>query len=391
MSRDLKILSTAMLIWGLGEGMFIFFQPLYLQQWGADPILIGTILGINGLVMTAAQIPSGYMADKIGRRPLIWFSFILGAVATWVMALAPSLAVFVVGLMMYGLTSSVMAPLNTYVQAARGRLSVGRAVSLVSAAYNGGAILGPILGGLVGEMLDLKMIYFISAALFTISTLVELFIKAQAVEDGRKIDGEGHLFQNKAFLSLLLIIFLVMFAVSLPQPLAPNFLQNQRGLSLSQIGQLGSLFALGSVVIMLILGQLPTAAAMIFGQVGMLIYSFLLWRGTGLVWYGIAYFFMGGYRLCRAMTVVLVRPVVREREVGLAFGVVESLNSLAFVAAPIIAGFLYDWQPIIVFPVSVIIIGITLLITFVHSRHARSSGERSLAASPLEVEDDHEA
>ena len=390
MSRDLKVLSAAMLIWGVGEGMFIFFQPLYLQQLGADPILIGTILGINGLVMTVAQIPSGYLADKIGRRPLIWFSFILGTVATWVMALAPSLAVFIIGLMMYGLTSSVMAPLNTYVQAARGKLSVGRAVSLISAAYNSGGILGPFLGGLVGEMLDLKMIYFISAALFTVSALVELFIQAQTVEDVKKIDGEGHLFQNRSFLSFLLIIFLVMFAVSLPQPLAPNFLQNQRGLSLSQIGQLGSLFALGSVVIMLTLGHLSTALAMILGQVGMLLYSLLLWRGTGLVWYGIAYFFMGGYRLCRAMTVAFVRPVVREREVGLAFGVVESLNSLALVAAPIIAGFLYDWQPISIFPVSIIVLGITLIITIWHAFQTRSSKKSCSPVSQLEERSDRE-
>ena len=53
MSRDLKIVSAAMLTWGLGEGMFYIFQPLYIQQFGADPVLIGTILGINGLVMTA--------------------------------------------------------------------------------------------------------------------------------------------------------------------------------------------------------------------------------------------------------------------------------------------------------------------------------------------------
>ena len=95
MSRDLRILAAAMLTWGIGEGMFFIFQPLYIQQLGADPILIGTILGINGLVMTLVQIPSGYLADRIGRRPMLRFSWIAGVIATWVMALAPNLFVFV--------------------------------------------------------------------------------------------------------------------------------------------------------------------------------------------------------------------------------------------------------------------------------------------------------
>jgi len=59
MSRDLKLVVGAMLTWGLGEGIFYIFQPLYLQEFGADPILIGTILGINGLVMAIVQIPAG--------------------------------------------------------------------------------------------------------------------------------------------------------------------------------------------------------------------------------------------------------------------------------------------------------------------------------------------
>ena len=68
MSRDLKIVSGALLAWGLGEGIFLIFQPLYLQQFGADPILIGTILGINGLVMALVQIPAGYDCNAFDQR-----------------------------------------------------------------------------------------------------------------------------------------------------------------------------------------------------------------------------------------------------------------------------------------------------------------------------------
>ncbi len=363
MSRDLKVVSAAMLTWGLGEGMFYIFQPLYIQQFGADPILIGTILGISGLVMALGQVPAGLLADKIGRRPLMWFSWISGVVAAWIMALAPSLTMYVVGMLLYSITSSVMAPLNTYVQGARGKWTVGRAVSFVSASYNIGGIIGPLAGGLIGENFNLRTVYYVSGVIFTISSLIILMAGDQKVLAHPKRKGEGHLLQNRQFLGMLVMILFVMTAVMLPQPLAANFLQNQRGISLSSIGQLGSLGALGSVIMMLLLGHMQSGVAMLIGQVALMGYSALLWKGTGLIWYGLGYLFLGGYRLTRAMTVALVRPVVREREVGLAFGLVESLNSLATVIAPVLAGVLYDWKPISIFPASLIVLGVTFVLS----------------------------
>ena len=363
MTRDLKIVAAAMLTWGIGEGMFFIFQPLYLQQLGADPIIIGLILGVSGLVMSFSQIPSGYLADKVGRRPLMWFSWASGLLAAWVMALAPSLGVFVVGMLLYGVTSSVMAPLNTYVQGARGKWSVGRSVSFISATYNIGGILGPILGGMIAEAFNLRIVYYGAGVLFAVSTLIILFISKQPVEDMTVMEGDVHLLRNRQFLALLGVIALVMLAVTLPQPLTANFLQNQRGLSLGQIGQLGSLGALGSVLMMLIFGSLQVGQAMLIGQVGLMLFAILIWQGGGFIGFGLGYLFMGGYRLCRAMTVALVRPVVREREVGLAFGMVESLNSLAFTVAPILAGFLYDWRPASIYPVSLLVLIPAALLT----------------------------
>lgn len=356
MSRDLKVVSAAMLTWGLGEGMFYIFQPLYLQQFGADPILIGTILGISGLVMAIGQVPAGLLADKIGRRPLMWFSWFSGLVAAWIMALAPSLTLFVVGMLLYSVTSSVMAPLNTYVQGARGKWTVGRAVSFVSASYNIGGILGPILGGLIGENFSLRSVYYLAGVIFTISSTIILLAGKQEVMAQSRRKGENHLLQNRQFLGMLAMILLVMTAVTTPQSLAANFLQNQRGLSLSSIGQLGALGALGSVILMLVLGHMQAGSAMLIGQVALMAYTLLLWRGGSILWYSLGYIFLGGYRLTRAMTVALVRPVVREREVGLAFGLVESLNSLAAVIAPVLAGLLYDWQPVSIFPASLIVL-----------------------------------
>lgn len=392
MTRDLKIVSAAMLTWGFGEGMFYIFQPLYIQKFGADPILIGAILGINGFVMAASQIPSGILADKIGRRPLMRFSWISGVVATWVMALAPSIGYFVVGLFLYGITSSVMAPLNTYIQDTRGGWSVGRAVSFVSAFYNIGGVLGPIVGGFLGEVYDLRMVYFGSAIVFTISTVIVLFASKREHNKEDTLIKADHFLRNRSFIGLMVVIFTVMIAVVLPQPLTANFLQNQRGLSVARIGQLGALGALGSVILMLVFGHLRSNIAMLIGQFSVLLFALLIWWGRGFIWYAAAFIFLGGFRLCRAMTVALARPLVREFEVGFAFGVVESLNSLAFMVAPVIAGWLYDWQPAAIFPISAGVLGITMILSFVIMQRNQHGSESEIAQldnySVLESVDD---
>ena len=96
MNRSLVWLGAALFTWGIGESMFLLFQPIYLQQLGADPIQIGAILGAFGAILTFAHIPAGHLSDRIGRRPLLIASWFMGIVATAVMALSPHLSFFIV-------------------------------------------------------------------------------------------------------------------------------------------------------------------------------------------------------------------------------------------------------------------------------------------------------
>ena len=135
-----------------------------------------------GIAMAAAHIPAGYLADRLGRRPLIWIAWLLGITAAWVMALAHSLPVFIAGMLLYNLTAFVSSPMNSYITAARGKLSIGRVLTFISASYNAGAIIGPWLGGQIAEQYNLNSIYRVSASIFIVSCLFILFLRPQPVE-----------------------------------------------------------------------------------------------------------------------------------------------------------------------------------------------------------------
>ncbi len=256
MNPALILISISLFTWGIGEGMFWYFQPIYLHQLGANTMTIAGVFSVFGVAMMVVHIPAGYLSDKIGRRPLIWAAWFFGLVSAWCMALAGNLQVFIVGMVMYGLTAFVSSPLFSYVTAARGKLTALRAMTLTSAAFNTGAIIGPVTGGWIASNYGLRSIYFVIAIIFVISFVILLFLKPQPRDGHDLAHPPTNLYANKRFLVILSLAFTSVFVMYLPQPLTPNFLEVERSLSLSQIGLIGSAGSIGSVVMNLLLGYL---------------------------------------------------------------------------------------------------------------------------------------
>jgi MFS family permease len=363
MSRDLILLSLSLMTWGIGEGMFFIFQPLYLQQLGADPVLIGIILGAAGIAMTIAHIPAGHLADRVGRKPLLLASWIMAMLATWMMALAPSLTFFVIALLLYNLTAFVSSPLSSYITAARDKLSVARALTMVSAFYNGGALLGPWLGGQVGEKFGLRTIYFIAGGIFIASLIILLFIKSQPVEVVDPGDEKNIKFIDKRFIIYLGVVLLAGFSMYLAQPLSPNYLQNQQGYSLESIGLLGSITSAGIVVLNLVLGNFNPFTGYLLGQVFVALFTVFMWKGSSFAWFCIGYFLLGGYRMARSLATALTRNLVHQARMGLAYGITETVGSSATILAAPVAGYLYEIQPTLMYIVGFCLILISMLVS----------------------------
>jgi|SRR5271157_3450453 len=363
MSISLILLFVSLFTWGVGEGMFIYFQPIYLQQLGASMLVIASVFSIYGAAMMIAHIPAGFLADRFGRKPLLIVSWVVGMLAAFVMALARSLPVFVTGMLLYGMTNFVYSPLNSYVTAARGRLSPARAMTFSSAAYNLGGVIGPVAGGWIGDRLGLREVYPIAACVLLVSTLILLLIRSQPTEAPDPNQPSANIITNTRLIRFVGIAFLAMFVMYVPQPLTPNFLQDQRHLSLSTIGWLGAASSLGNVVLNIVLGQFAARTGFLLAQVSVALFSLLLWRGSGVPWYALGYFLLGGYRASRPLISAQVRTLVQPAQMGLAYGIAETFNSLGAVLAPLLAGVLYTRGPVLVYPVSLALGAVALLVS----------------------------
>lgn len=358
-------IAAALLLWGVGEGMFFNFVPIRLES---DFLLskqqVGLALGVFGFFMAITHLPGGHLADRIGRRPLLISAWMVGMISTLVMGLAKGLPLYLVGLFGYGLTAFVASPLSSYVTAARGKWEVGTALSLTSATFNLGMALGPVTGGWIAEQYGMRSSYLVAFGAFVLSNLFLLFIGSQPIDRHDPAAPPPGLMKNSRFVNFLMIYAFAVFALYLAQPLTPNFLTGARGLSLTETGWIFSAGAFGNSVMTFAFSRINPRRGFILTQVLVILFAALIWQGAGLPIFMLGYFLLGGFRASRPMAMAQARELVHDSQMGLSYGAMETVSSIIFIIAPPIAGFIFDRDPYFIYPLAIGLIVVSIFVSY---------------------------
>ncbi len=364
MNRNLFFVAAALFLWGFGEGMFINFVPIYLDvQFLLSKYEIGLILGAFGFSMAITHIPAGRLADRVGRRPLLIGAWLLGLVSTALMGFAQALPLFLIGLFAYGLTAFVSSPLSSYVTAARGKWPVATVLSLTTATYGMGMVLGPVTGGWIGDHYGMRMSFYVAAFIFVFSNLFMFFIEHQPIDHHDPDAPPPSLRSNKRFVGLVGVLAFSIFAMYFAQPLTPNFLEGVRGLSLSETGLVFTVGALGNSLMALAFSRVNPRRGFLAAQVLVILFAFLIWKGASLPVFALGYFLLGGFRAGRPMAMAQARALVHESQMGITYGILETVSAIILILTPPIAGFLFERDPMIIYPLAIVLISAALIVS----------------------------
>lgn len=101
LGRTFWLLMTAVVTFYIGEVSYAFFVLQARAVELSDTTIIMLYILFN-IVFVLAAIPSGSLSDRLGRRPVIGFSFGLFALTCATMAVADSLALLVLGFALFG-------------------------------------------------------------------------------------------------------------------------------------------------------------------------------------------------------------------------------------------------------------------------------------------------
>jgi len=148
-----------------------------------------------GVFVLLAALPSGWLSDRFGRKPMVALSGVLGGVGTLILLLAPNLALIYVGACIIGLGTGIFYTANW----ALGTSLVpdkeaGRYLGISNLAGAGAGAIGTYIGGPIADFFTVHMpqtpglgyivIFAIYGLLFLLSTValagVQLPVPAKA-------------------------------------------------------------------------------------------------------------------------------------------------------------------------------------------------------------------
>ncbi len=383
MNRDARRIALAFLLWGFGEGLFFYIQPLYFEQLGATPVQIGGLLSLANVVRAAAYLPAGILADRVPRKWVMAGGWITGLLGILLIALARTWQGLVPGLLIYAVSAYCIPVINAYLAHSVGGRNLARTFTTVFAGFAAGGVISPAVGGWLAEVTTMRMVYFTSALLFVVSMLAIVQVSPQPVPKRAEEGGHWRSLLNGRFVRFAALTFLLFIAMHLAFPLAPNFLKDVGGWRVARIGMLGSFQALGTVLFNPLLGCLgDRRREQDTGSAGMMGRSRGLVVGSGIVWSSVvvlllarsfpllaaAYLLRGAYQGCRSLTQARATGLADEADRGLLLGATETLIATAQVAAPYAAGWLYASDPTYPFLSSLVLIPLVLLLGIIGSR-----------------------
>ncbi len=160
--RLVRGLSLTVFLQWFGASAIIPMLPLYIRQRGGTDALAGMVMAAFFAAGVVSQYPSGRLADRIGRRPVLLAGLVLYGVAS-VAFLAPLGPVWDIGLRALQGVGAGAAEVASLAMVA-GAVAAdrrGKAFASIYGAQIAGMAVGPLAGSILG--VDLMWIVFLSA------------------------------------------------------------------------------------------------------------------------------------------------------------------------------------------------------------------------------------
>ena len=153
-------------------------------QWG------GYLSLVYALMQFIMMPIIGGLSDRFGRRPVLLLSMAAYAFDFLIMAVAPVIGVIVIARVLAGAFAATFSTANAYVADISPPEKRAANFGLMGAAFGLGFIIGPGIGGLVGDQFGPRAPFYFVAALGAVNFLFGLFVLPETLsaENRRRFD-----------------------------------------------------------------------------------------------------------------------------------------------------------------------------------------------------------
>ncbi len=359
--RTLAVLWVAQIIAEMAFSFALPFIPLYVQELGvgdagAAGIWAGAMSGGFALVMGLMGPVWGLVADRYGRRLMIQRALFGACFVIGAMALVRSPEQLFVLRLCQGAVTGLVAAISTVVSLTVPRQRLAGALGLMQSSLFIGNSLGPLLGGVVSDLVGFRAAFAMTGVLFLVAgALVTLFVaeppREEAMGAGASATVSGGVrdfLRQRAVLAVLGMMILIRFANFAPNPVLPLYIQQlapDQGRLATLSGLVVAVTGSASLVSALLIGPLADR----FGRRAVLLVCLLAaallgppQAAVGAVWHLIVLRIATGLALGGMMPVVqaIFTELTPPNRRGMAFGILATAGSIGLGGGPVVGSLL---------------------------------------------------
>ena len=154
MTRPLAVIFIAIVLDAAGIGLIFPILPSLIAevtQKGDVAPYIGVMTALYAAMQFVFAPVLGALSDRLGRRPVLLISLTGAAVNYLFLAFAPNLFLLLLGRAIVGLTRANTSVAAAYITDISPEEKRARRFGLLNAMFGVGFIIGPVLGGLLGD------------------------------------------------------------------------------------------------------------------------------------------------------------------------------------------------------------------------------------------------
>lgn len=223
MKNPLVVIFTAIALDAVGIGLIFPILPGLLREvthTGNVAPYIGIATAIYAVMQFIFAPVLGALSDGLGRRPVLLISLGGVAISYILMASASTLWLLLIGRAIAGLTSANMAVATAYITDITPEDKRAGRFGIFNAMFGIGFIIGPVLGGLLGDYW-LRLPFIVAAGLNACNMLLALFLLPESRKTQQeKIDLSAlnplrpmkWAFSMKGLAPLILVFFIFSFS-----------------------------------------------------------------------------------------------------------------------------------------------------------------------------------
>lgn len=261
----------AMILANIAGTMTDLLMPIYLTELGASVAQVGLVFTISSAVVLVLQIMGGWISDSIGRLRAIAIGSIGGVLGFIFLLLAPTWQWVLLALAVNRIPYALVGPsFSAFIAENSSEENRGQVYGLTDTLYQIVGVVGPPLGGFLAGQYGFRFMLAAATLFYTTAAGLRIWMARTMKSAGEREPTRLSVASFKQSIGLILGLLLgggvvtwifltdgvrdVAFRLS--GELEPLYLEQVIGLSLAQIGLLGSFFSGAMMLTPMLSGKL---------------------------------------------------------------------------------------------------------------------------------------